>query len=83
MQYLQLDCTIFIGTDGGKRQHRGSFSWIICSPGRELLILNAGPVDGWHKCQTSLQSEAAALASVTLYLDELVAEFFGLPSNTL
>ena len=39
--------------------------------------MNAGPVDGWHKCQTSLRSKAAALASVTLYLDEL-AEFFGL-----
>jgi hypothetical protein len=36
--------------------------------------MNAGPVDGWHKCQTSLRSKAAALASVTLYLDEL-AEF--------
>jgi hypothetical protein len=77
VQYLQLDCTIFIGTDGGKRSHRGSFSWIICSPGQEQLIMNAGPVDGWHKCQTSLRSEDAALAFVTLYLDEL-AEFFGL-----
>ena len=77
VQYLQLDCTLFIGTDGGKRHHQGSFSWIICSPGKEQLILNAGPVDGWHKCQTSLRSEAAALASVTLYLDELTA-FFGL-----
>jgi hypothetical protein len=73
VQYLQLDCTVFIGTDGGKRLHSGSFSWVICSPGREKLVLNAGPVDGWHKCQNSLRSEVAALASVTLYLDELVA----------
>ena len=36
-------------------------------------MLNAGPVDGWHKCQNSLRSEVAALASVTLYLDELSA----------
>ncbi len=36
-------------------------------------MLNAGPVDGWHRCQTSLRSEAAALASVTLYLDEFAA----------
>ncbi len=35
VQYLQLDCTIFIGTDGGKRSHRGSFPWIIYSPGQE------------------------------------------------
>jgi hypothetical protein len=33
VQYLQLDCTIYIGTDGGNREHGGSFSWIICSPG--------------------------------------------------
>jgi hypothetical protein len=37
------------------------------------LVLNAGPVNGWHRCQTSLRSEAAALASVTLYRDELSA----------
>ena len=71
LQYLQLDCTLFIGTDGGKRHHNGSYSWILCSPGREQLCLNAGPVDGWFKCQSSLRSEAAALAAVTLYLDEL------------
>ena len=77
VQYLQLDCTLFIGTDGGKRHHNGLFSWIIYSPGEEQLILNAGPVDGWHKCQNSLRSEATALTSVTLYLDEL-ATFFSL-----
>ena len=78
VQYLQLDCTLFIGTDGGKRLHNGSFSWIIYSPGEEQLILNAGPVDGWHKCQNSHRSEATALTSVTLYrLDEL-ATFFSL-----
>ena len=73
VQYLQLPCTLYIGTDGGKRHHRGSFSWIICSPGREQLVLNAGPVDGWFKCQSSLCSEVTALSSVTLYLDELAA----------
>jgi hypothetical protein len=26
VQYLQLDCTIYIRTDGGKRAHGGSFS---------------------------------------------------------
>ncbi len=56
VQYLQLDCTLFIGTDGGKRHHSGSFSWIICSPGREHLVTNSGPVDGWHRCKTSLRS---------------------------
>jgi hypothetical protein len=45
----------------------------ICSPEREQLVLNSGPVDGWHRCQSSLRREAAALASVTLYLDELSA----------
>jgi hypothetical protein len=77
VQYLQIDCTLYIGTDGGKRHHSGSFSWIIFSPGEEKLVMNAGPVDGWHKCQNSLRSEAAALTSVTLYLDEL-ATFFSL-----
>jgi hypothetical protein len=71
IQYLQLECTVLIGTDGGKKHHRGSFSWIICSPGQEQLVLNAGPVDGWTRCQSSLRSEATALTSVTLYLDEL------------
>ena len=70
-QYMQLPCTIYIGTDGGKRHHSGSFAWIICSPGKEKLCLNAGPVDGWFKCQNSLRSDAAALVSATLYLDEL------------
>jgi hypothetical protein len=72
LQYLQLECAVFIGTDGGKKHHRGSFSWIICSPGREQLVLNSGPVDGWTRCQSFLvRSEATALSSVTLYLDEL------------
>ena len=72
IQYLQLECTVFIGTDGGKKHHRGSFSWIICSQGRKQLVLNAGPVDRWMQCQRSLRtSEATALTSVTLYLDEL------------
>jgi hypothetical protein len=71
LQYLQLECTLLIGTDGGKRHHSGSFSWIICSPGEEKLVFNAGPVDGWHRCQSSLRSEAAAIASLTLYVDEL------------
>jgi hypothetical protein len=47
VQYLQLDCILFIGTDGGKRHHSDSFSWIICSPGREQLVLNAG-IDAKH-----------------------------------
>jgi hypothetical protein len=71
LQYLQIQCTLLIGTDGGKRYHSGSFSWIICSPSQEQLVLNAGPVDGWHRCQSSLRSEAAAIASLTLYVDEL------------
>ena len=71
IQYMQLPCTIYIGTDGGKQHHSGSYSWIICSPGREQLCLNAAPVDRWFKCQNSLRSEAVALAAVTLYLDEL------------
>ncbi len=73
VQYLQLACTIYVGTDSGKKEAAGSFSWIICSPGQEHLIMNSGPVDGWHHCQSSLRSEAAAVASVTLYLNELAA----------
>ncbi len=70
LQYLQLDCTLFIGSDGGKRIHSDHSLGLSAFPGREQLVLNAGP-DGWYWCQTSLQSEAAALASVTLYLDKL------------
>ena len=68
---LQLDCVIYNGTDGGKREHGGSFSWIICSLERATLVINSGPVDGWRRCQSSLRSEATALSSVCLYLDEL------------
>ena len=71
VQYLQRKCTLIIGTDGGKRDHQGSFSWILYSPGEEKLVFNAGPVDGWHRFQSSLRSEAAAIASLTLYVDEL------------
>ena len=74
LQYMQMECTLFIGTDGGKIHHSGSYSWIICSPGQEQLCLNAGPVDGWFKYQNSLRSKEGALAAVMLYLDEL-AEF--------
>ncbi len=73
VQYLQLDCTVYVGTDGGKKEANGSFSWVICSPEQEHLIQNSGPVDGWHRCQSSLRSEAAAIASVTLYLNEMAA----------
>lgn len=63
---------LFIGTDGGKRNHdSSSCSWIICSPRREQSCLNAGPVDRWFKCQNSLRSDTAALAAATLYLDEI------------
>jgi hypothetical protein len=52
IKYLQLDCIIYIGTDGGKREHGGSsFSWIICSLERKTMVVNSGPVDGWHRCQ--------------------------------
>ena len=68
---LQLDCVIYNGTDGGKREHGGSFSWIICSLERATLVINSGPVDGWRRCQSSLRSEATALSSVCLYLDKL------------
>lgn len=34
------------------------------------MMSNSGPVDGWVRCQSSLRSEAAALASLTLFLDE-------------
>ena len=71
VQYLQIECTLYIGTDGGQRFHQGSFAWLLCSPGHEHLVLNEGPVDGWHRCQSSLRSEAAAIASLAIYLDEL------------
>jgi hypothetical protein len=58
IQYLQLECTVFKGTDRGKKHHRGSFSWIICSPaGHKQLVLNAaGPRS--TRCQSSSRSEA-------------------------
>ena len=73
LQYLQIKRTLLIGMNGGKeRHHNGSYSWIICSPGRKKLVLNAGLVDGWHRCQSSLVcSKAAAITSLTLYVDKL------------
>jgi hypothetical protein len=73
IKYLQLDCIIYIGTDGVKREHGGSFSWIICSPERKTIVVNSGPVDGWQRWQSSLRTEATALSSVCLYLDELAS----------
>jgi hypothetical protein len=34
------------------------------------MMCNAGPVDGWFRCQSSLRSEAAAISSFTLFIDE-------------
>ncbi len=28
VKYLQHECTVFIGSDGGKRLHSGSFTWL-------------------------------------------------------
>ena len=33
-------------------------------------MCNSGPVDGWHKCQSSHRSEIVALSSIILFLDE-------------
>jgi hypothetical protein len=49
IQYLQLDCTVYVATDGGMKAANGSFSWVICSPGQEYQIRNSSPVDGWHR----------------------------------
>lgn len=46
LQYLQIPCTLRVGTAGGNRYESGSFSWIICSPNRERLALNMGPAVG-------------------------------------
>ena len=73
IKHLQLDCIIYIGTDGGKREHGRSFSWIISSLERATLVINSGPVDGWYRCQSSLCSEETTLSSVCLYLEELAS----------
>jgi hypothetical protein len=75
VQYLQVPCTVFIGTDGGNKDSNRSFSWVIGSPGQEKLVHNSGPVDGWRRRQSSLRSKAMAISSVMLYLDEM-AEFY-------
>ena len=71
VQYLQVECTLLIGTDGGKRHSNGAFSWLISAPDQTTLVLNEGPVDGWFRCQSSLRSEEAAIASLATYIDEL------------
>jgi Reverse transcriptase (RNA-dependent DNA polymerase) len=63
--------TLYIGTDGGRKEGAGSFSWLICSTNREKLVCNSGSVDGWYKCQSSYRSELMALSSAMLFLDEL------------
>jgi hypothetical protein len=35
------------------------------------MVIVTGLVHGWHRCQSSLCGEAVALASITLFLDEL------------
>jgi hypothetical protein len=70
LDFLMSDCVMHVGTDGGKKHHAGSFSWILCDPDQKHLISNSGPVDGWHRCQSSLRSEAATVASFTLFIDE-------------
>lgn len=51
---------------------------------KEQLVRSAGPVNGWYsKCQSSLHSAATALASVTLYLDELAKFYSTSPSGNL
>jgi hypothetical protein len=35
------------------------------------MVFNSGPANGWRRCQSSFRSEATALSSVCLYLDEL------------
>jgi hypothetical protein len=69
-QLIPLNCTLHVGTDGGLKHAAGSFSWVSCAPDHERLVSNSGPVDGWHRCQSSLRSEATAMASITLFLDE-------------
>ena len=61
---------LYVGTDGGRKEGEGSFSWLICSADREPLVCNSGPVDGWSKCQSSYRSELQALSSAMLFLDE-------------
>ena len=71
MHYLASpQCTLYVGTDGGRKDGDGSFSWLICSPDRKKLVCNSGPVDGWYKCQSSYRSELTALSSAMLFLDE-------------
>lgn len=65
LQYLQIECTVHIGTSGGRQKSCGSFSWMIYSPGKEQLILNDGPVDGWHKCQSALCSAVSHFPCVS------------------
>jgi hypothetical protein len=67
--------TLYIGTDGGRKEGEGSFSWLICSNNREKLVCNSGPVDGWYKCQSSYRSELTALSSAMLFLDELASYY--------
>ena len=67
--------TIYVGTDGGRKEASGSFAWLICSPDRTKLVCNSGPVDGWAKCQSSYRSELTALSSAMLFLDELTTFF--------
>jgi hypothetical protein len=69
--------TLYLGTDGGRKEAAGSFSWLLCSSAHEKLACNSGPVDGWHKCQSSYRSELTALSSAMLFLDEF-ATFFNI-----
>jgi hypothetical protein len=70
---ITRSCTLYVGTDGGRKERDGSYAWLICSTNQEPLVCNSGPVDGWHKCQSSYRSELQALSSALLFLDEYAA----------
>jgi hypothetical protein len=86
LQYLQLDCTLYIGTDGGKKHHSGSFSWILCSPGREkwYAMLDQWMVgfDAKIHCEAKLRRSQPLLFSLMSLLHGTTASFTA-SSNSL
>ena len=64
------DGLLHVGSDGGKKRNGGAFAWLLMNRGHWPLWRCAGPVDGWHRCQSSLRSELMAIASFCLALTE-------------
>ena len=61
---------LYLGTDGGLKDFRGSLAWIMLDKERRPVWRCAGPVDCWVPAQSSQRCELFAIASFMVLLDD-------------